>query len=148
MITAKSLGLEEANLIIQAGIARATDIGSPSTICVVDVGGTVIAQARMDDALLCSVELAYDKAYTALSCRLATSFIKTIAQPGGDFYGIANGLGGRAIIFPGGVPVKVDGQVVGAVGASGGSGAQDEDVAQAAAKAMTRQEIRSKELIQ
>jgi uncharacterized protein GlcG (DUF336 family) len=139
MITLKSLGLADANLAIQAGIARATEIGSPSTISVVDIGGTVIAQARMDEASLCSVELAYDKAYTALSCRLATSFIKTIAQPGGDFYGIANGLGGRAIIFPGGVPITVDGQVVGAVGASGGNGTQDEDVAHAAANAISNQ---------
>jgi uncharacterized protein GlcG (DUF336 family) len=136
MITVNSLGLDEANRVIAAGVARATQINSPSTICVVDVGGTVIAQARMDGALLCSVELAYDKAYTALSCKLATSFIKTIAQPGGDFYGIANGLGGRAIIFPGGVPISVDGAVVGAVGASGGNGTQDEDVAQTAAKAI------------
>jgi uncharacterized protein GlcG (DUF336 family) len=137
MITLKSLGLTEANALIQAGIGRADEISSPSTIAVVDVGGTVIAQARMDGASLCSVELAYNKAYTALACRLATSFIKTIAQPGGDFYGIANGLDGRAIIFPGGVPITVDGQVVGAVGASGGNGTQDEDVAQAAANGLS-----------
>jgi len=145
MITVKSLGLSEANLVIQAGISRAKEIGSPSTICVVDVGGTIIAQARMDGSLLCSVELAYNKAYTALSCKLATSFIKTIAQPGGDFYGIANGLGGRAIIFPGGVPISVDSQVVGAVGASGGNGSQDEDVAQTAAKAVSQFMIASGE---
>ena len=132
MITVKSLGLADANLVIQAGIARATKIGSPSTIAVVDVGGTVVAQARMDGASLSSVALAYDKAYTSLSCRLPTSTITKIAQPGGDFYGIANGLGGRAIIFPGGVPITVDGQVVGAVGASGGNGVQDEEVARAA----------------
>ncbi|MBB3458052.1 uncharacterized protein GlcG (DUF336 family) [Rhizobium sp. BK313] len=134
MIFLKSLGLEEANLVIQAGIARAKAIESPSTICVVDVGGTTVAQARMDGASLSSVELAYNKAYTSVSTRLATGFIATIAQPGGDFYGIANGLGGRAIIFPGGVPIIVDGKVVGAVGASGGNGAQDDDVARAAAK--------------
>jgi uncharacterized protein GlcG (DUF336 family) len=139
MITIKSLDLAEANRVIEAGIARATAIGSPSTISVVDPGGTVIAQARMDGALLCSVELAYEKAYTAIATRLSTSFIKTIAQPGGDFYGIANGLGGRAIIFNGGVPITVDGQVVGAVGASGGNGTQDEDVAQAAAQAIPNQ---------
>lgn len=133
MITLQTLGLADANQVIQAGIARATEIGSPSTFTVVDIGGTVIAQARMDGARLASAELAYNKAYTALSCQLATSFIATIAQPGGEFYGIANGLGGRAIIFPGGVPIMVDGKVVGAVGASGGTGAQDEDVAHAAA---------------
>lgn len=133
MITIKSLGLADANLVIQAGIDHANKIGSPSTIAVVDAGGTVVAQARMDGASLSSVVLAYDKAYTSLSCRLATSEITKIAQPGGDFYGIANGLGGRAIIFPGGMPIKLDDQVVGAVGASGGNGAQDEEVARAAA---------------
>src|SRR3982751_360702 len=143
MITVKSLSLAEANLLIEAGIARATEIGSPSTIAVVDVGGTVIAQARMDGASLSSVELAYDKAYTAAATRLATSFITTIAQPGGDFYGIANGLGGRAIIFAGGVPIEVDGQVAGAVGASGGNGAQDEDVARAAAGALSNSRSRA-----
>jgi uncharacterized protein GlcG (DUF336 family) len=65
MIFLKSLGLEEANLVIQAGIARAKAIESPSTICVVDVGGTTVAQARMDGASLSSVELAYNKAYTS-----------------------------------------------------------------------------------
>jgi uncharacterized protein GlcG (DUF336 family) len=137
MISLKSLGLEDANLVIQGGIARASEIKSPSTICVVDVGGTTVAQARMDGASLSSVELAYNKAYTAISTRLATSFITTIAQPGADFYGIANGLGGRAIIFPGGIPIVIDGEVVGAVGASGGNGAQDEDVARAAASAIS-----------
>lgn len=137
MITVQSLGLADANRLIQAGIARATEIGSPGTVTVVDVGGVVIAQARMDGASLSSVELAYNKAYTALSCRLATSFIATIAQPGGDFYGIANGLGGRAIIFPGGVPIVIDERVVGAVGVSGGNGAQDEDVARAAANSLS-----------
>jgi uncharacterized protein GlcG (DUF336 family) len=137
MITTQSLALQDANQLIEAGIARANEIGSPSTIAVVDVGGTIIAQARMDGASLSSVALAYNKAYTAASTRLATSFIATIAQPGRDFYGIANGLGGRAIIFPGGLPIEVDGRVVGAVGASGGNGQQDEDVARAAAKAIS-----------
>lgn len=137
MLTITSLGLEDAESVIRAGIARATEISSPSTICVVDPGGTVIAQARMDGASLSSVELAYNKAFTSVSTRLATSFITTIAQPGRDFYGIANGLGGRAIIFPGGVPILVDGHVVGAVGASGGNGVQDEDVARAAADGLT-----------
>jgi uncharacterized protein GlcG (DUF336 family) len=132
MISVRSVDLEEANRVIQAGIMHAMKIGSPSTIAVVDVGGTIVAQARMDGASLSSVALAYNKAYTSLSCRMATSAITRIAQPGGDFYGIANGLGGRAIIFPGGIPIVIEGQVVGAVGASGGTGIQDEQVASAA----------------
>jgi uncharacterized protein GlcG (DUF336 family) len=61
MITVKSLSLSDANLVIQAGVARANKIGSPSTIAVVDVGGTIVAQARMDGASLSSVALAYNK---------------------------------------------------------------------------------------
>jgi uncharacterized protein GlcG (DUF336 family) len=137
MITVKTLGLSDANIVIQAGIGRANAIHSPSTIAVVDVGGTIVAQARMDGASLSSVVLAYNKAYTSLSCRMPTSAITKIAQPGGDFYGIANGLGGRAIIFPGGIPIQIDGEVVGAVGASGGNGVQDEDVARAAASSLS-----------
>jgi uncharacterized protein GlcG (DUF336 family) len=137
MITVKSLGLADAGQAIQAGIARAGQINSPSTIAVVDVGGSVVAQARMDGAPLASVALAYNKAYTSLSTHLATGEISKISQPGGDFYGIANGLDGRAIIFAGGVPIRVDGQVVGAVGASGGTGAQDDDVARAAASSLS-----------
>lgn len=133
MMTVKSLGLADANRMLQAGIAHANKIRSPSTIAVVDVGGAIVAQARMDGASLSSVLLAYNKAYTSLSCRMATSEITKIAQPGGDFYGIANGLGGRAIIFPGGIPIEIEGQIAGAVGASGGNGAQDEEVARAAA---------------
>lgn len=137
MITIKSIGLADANLVIQAGINHANKINSPSTIAVVDAGGIIVAQSRMDGASLSSVELAYNKAYTSISCRLATSEITKIAQPGGDFYGIANGLGGRAIIFPGGIPIEIEGKVVGAVGASGGNGAQDEAVARAAAVSLS-----------
>jgi uncharacterized protein GlcG (DUF336 family) len=133
MITTKSVDLAEATHILQAGIARANEIGSPSTVSVVDAAGTIVVQARMDGASLSSVALAYNKAYTSLSCRMPTSAIAKIAQPGGDFYGIANGLGGRAIIFPGGIPIEFEGKVVGAVGASGGNGTQDEEVARAAA---------------
>jgi uncharacterized protein GlcG (DUF336 family) len=91
MMSVKSLGLADANRMLQAGIAHANKIRSPSTIAVVDVGGAIVAQARMDGASLSSVVLAYNKAYTSLLCRMATSEITKIAQPGGDFYGIANG---------------------------------------------------------
>lgn len=91
----------------------------------------------MDGASLSSVVLAYNKAYTGVSTKLAIKEITKIAQPEGDFYGIANGLDGRAIIFPGGVPIKVGETVVGAVGVSGGTGNQDNEVAEAAAAAFT-----------
>ncbi len=61
-----------------------------------------------------------------------TSTTNTIAQPGGDFYGIANGLNGRAIIFAGGRRLEADGQVIGAVGSERRQRRQDEDEAPAA----------------
>lgn len=137
MITINSLGLAEANLVIQAGIARANKLGSLSAIFVVDVDGTIGAQARMDGASLSSAVLSYNKTYRSLSCRMAASEITEIAQPGGNFYGIANGPDGRATIFPGGIPIEVEGKVVGAVGASGGNVAQDEEVARAAAGSLS-----------
>jgi uncharacterized protein GlcG (DUF336 family) len=121
LITVKTIGLADANQVIQAGIARAIEIGSPSTFTVVDVGGTVIAQARMDGARLASAELAYNKAYTALATQLETAVLGSVAQPGSEFFGIANALGGRVIVFAGGMPIIVDSEVV---GASGGTGEQ------------------------
>jgi uncharacterized protein GlcG (DUF336 family) len=132
MITVKTLSLDDAKTIIEAGKAHAKKIGVPSTLCVVDISGTVIAQERMDGASLSSVELANNKAYTASSLRMSTSAIGAIAKPGDPFFGIANGLGGRAIVFAGGLPIQVDGQVVGALGSSGGTGEQDEEVAKTA----------------
>jgi uncharacterized protein GlcG (DUF336 family) len=86
----------------------------------------------MDGARLASAELAYNKAYTALATQLETAVLGSVAQPGSEFFGIANALGGRVIVFAGGMPIIVDSKVVGAVGASGGTGEQDEDVARAA----------------
>jgi uncharacterized protein GlcG (DUF336 family) len=135
MINVKSLGLDDAKAIISAGQAHAEKIGVPSTICVVDPAGTVIAQERMDGATVSSVELAYDKSYTAGSIGMPTAAIGEIAKPGDPFYGIANGLGGRAVVFAGGLPLRADDELVGAVGSSGGTGDQDAEVAQAAAAA-------------
>jgi uncharacterized protein GlcG (DUF336 family) len=126
MIALLTLDLAEASRIIQAGMARAAAIGSPSTLAVVDASGTMIAQIRMDGARLASAELAASRAVSAL----------TWAQPGGDTYGFTGRRGGRAVILPGGMPIEADGQVIGAIGVSGGTGAQDEEIARVAASAL------------
>lgn len=124
---------------LAAAIAKAEEIGSPSSIAVIDSGRELVAFARMDRALLASVAISQAKAYTARSLNSATKDVSGWAQPGGPLYGIetAHLAAGRALVtFGGGVPIVVDGEVVGAIGVAGGSPDQDHEVASAGAAAL------------
>lgn len=129
----QSLDLADARRMIDAGIAEATNIGSPSNIAVVDAGGHLIAHVRMDGAWMGSVDISINKAWTACAFDIETGELGDASQPGKDFYGIQNSNAGKVMIFAGGIPIKVAGQVVGAVGISGGTGKQDQQIAEAAA---------------
>ncbi|MGY1435459.1 GlcG/HbpS family heme-binding protein [Streptomyces reniochalinae] len=87
----------------------------------------------MDDALIGSVDISINKAFTARAFDISTADLAENAAPGQQFYGISGSNQGRVMIFAGGLPLHRNGQVVGAVGVSGGSGDQDQSVAQAAA---------------
>jgi uncharacterized protein GlcG (DUF336 family) len=99
---------------------------------VVDAGGHLVAFGRMDGAEIAGPVLAVDKAYTAVANRTATSELAKLAAPGGELFGLHANGGGRFVIFGGGVPILVDGIVVGGVGVSGASAAEDEACALAA----------------
>ena len=128
-----SVTLDEARRIIAAGEAKAKDIGQPMNIAVVDVGGNLVAHARMDDAWIGSVDIAINKAFTARAFDISTKELGEMSQPGKDFFGIQTADGGRVMTFAGGIPLKRDGRIIGAVGVSGGAGKQDQAVAEAAA---------------
>ncbi|MBZ6226695.1 heme-binding protein [Streptomyces olivaceus] len=130
------MGLSDARRIIDAGIAEAGRIGSPSNIAVADAGGSLVAHVRMDGAQLGSIEHSIDKAHTSVLFRSATGDLARDSEPGGQFWGMALSGLGRVLVFAGGVPLKADGEVVGAVGVSGGSREQDTTVAEAAAAAL------------
>jgi uncharacterized protein GlcG (DUF336 family) len=115
---------------------KAGELGVAMAIAVVNESGILTAFIRMDDSELVAVPIAEDKAYTALVNRLSTMELGKQCQPGGPLYGIQNNLGGRMVIFPGGVPVWRDGKLVGAVGASGGTVEQDHECATAGAEAV------------
>jgi uncharacterized protein GlcG (DUF336 family) len=102
---------------------------------VVDAGGHLVAFGRMDGAEIAGPVLAVDKAYTAVANRMATSELATLAAPGGELFGIHANGGGRFVIFGGGVPIVLEGTVVGAVGVSGASAVDDEACALAAVAA-------------
>lgn len=130
-----SVSLEDAQRVIAAGQAKADEIGSPSNVAVVDAGGNLVAHIRMDNAWVGSVDISINKAFTARAFNIATKDLAQNAQPGEQFYGIQGSNQGRVMIFAGGIPLHQDGHVVGAVGVSGGSGEQDQAVAEAAAAA-------------
>jgi uncharacterized protein GlcG (DUF336 family) len=127
-----SLDLAEARRIIAAGESKATEMGIPYNIAVADAGGGLIAHVRMDGAWLGSVDIAINKAWTARAFDMSTDDLSHLAQSGQQGFGLNTTNDSRVVIFGGGIPVKREGMVVGAVGASGGSVAQDIEVAKAA----------------
>jgi uncharacterized protein GlcG (DUF336 family) len=105
-------------------------------IAVVDAGGNLVAQQRMDDALLVSVDLSRNKAYTAVAVKVATHDLAVAAQPGAPLYGIHATDQGRMVIFGGGMLLKRDGRIIGGIGVSGGSVEDDMACAQAGVDAL------------
>jgi uncharacterized protein GlcG (DUF336 family) len=123
--------LNDARRIIAAAEKKAGEIKQPMNIAVADAGGNLVAHVRMDGAWIGSIDISIKKAYTARAFDIATKDLAPHAQSGGQFFGIHASNDGRIMIFAGGIPLKRDGKVVGAVGVSGGSGDQDQAVAEA-----------------
>jgi uncharacterized protein GlcG (DUF336 family) len=123
--------LSDARAVIAAAEAKAAEIGQPMNIAVADAGGNLIAHVRMDGAWLGSIDISIKKAYTSRAFDIATKDLATHSQSGGQFFGIHASNDGKIMIFAGGIPLKRDGKVVGAIGVSGGSGEQDHAVAEA-----------------
>ncbi len=131
-----SLALSDAKRMLEAAEAKAASIGIPYNIAVVDAGGTLVAFTRQDGALIGSVDLAIGKAVTARLFDKTTAYLAELAQPGEPLFGITQSNGGKVVIFGGGLPVLIDGMIVGAVGTSAGTVEQDIAVAEAAAAAV------------
>ncbi len=134
--TKESVTTELAHQILQAARAKATEIGRPMAIAIVDESGVLKAFSRMDGAALLAVQVAQDKAYTAAGFGLSTDgwfdFIKDDPPLAA---GAAAGID-RLVIFGGGYPITVGGTIVGGVGVSGGHYKEDMEVAQAGLKAV------------
>ncbi len=128
-----TLTLSDAKQMLMAGEAAAARTGIPYNIAVVDAGGHLLAFVRQDGALIGSIDLAIGKARTARLFDKTTSDLAKLAQPDAPLFGIEQSNEGQVVIFGGGLPVRIDGAIVGAVGASAGSVEQDIAVAEAAA---------------
>lgn len=133
--TTSTVQLADARRIIAAATKKAESIGQPMNIAVVCAGGHLLAFERMPSAWLGSVDIAIKKAWTARAFDIETKALGELSQSGDQFFGIHASNDGKVMIFAGGVPIKQDGKVIGAIGVSGGSGKQDQAVAEAGAEA-------------
>ena len=127
----KTRMLEKAKKMIAAAEKKAVEIGVPMVIAVADAGGNLVAVERMDEALLASISIAQDKAYTAVALKMPTQTAATVSQPGTPLFGLNTTNNGRMVIFGGGLPIMENGKVIGAIGVSGGSVEEDVCVAEA-----------------
>nr|WP_092070186.1 cob(I)yrinic acid a,c-diamide adenosyltransferase [Dendrosporobacter quercicolus]NSL48154.1 cob(I)yrinic acid a,c-diamide adenosyltransferase [Dendrosporobacter quercicolus DSM 1736]SDM07379.1 ATP:cob(I)alamin adenosyltransferase [Dendrosporobacter quercicolus] len=123
--------LDTARKVMAAAEQKAREIGVPMVIAVVDAGGNLVAQNRMDGALLGSISLALDKAYTAAALNMSTDTAASLAVPGQPLYGLNTAGTGRFVVFGGGFPLLSKGELIGGIGVSGGTVDEDMIVARA-----------------
>ncbi|MEO8735720.1 MAG: heme-binding protein [Edaphobacter sp.] len=128
--------LADARRMIAAAEKKAEEIKQPMNIAIVDEGGNLIAFERMANAWLGSIDIAQKKAWTSRAFDITTKDLGANSQSGDQFFGIHASNDGKVMIFAGGIPLKKDGKVVGAIGVSGGTGKQDQTVAEAGADAL------------
>jgi uncharacterized protein GlcG (DUF336 family) len=130
-----TISLEAAQRLVAGAEAKAREMNIPMSIAVVDSDGTLKAFSRMDGAALLSVQIAQDKAYTAISFGMAThewyDFVKNDPPL---LHGIIKT--DRLIVFGGGYPIKTDAGIIGGIGVSGGHYTHDMEVAQAGLAAL------------
>ncbi|MBU2663928.1 heme-binding protein [Actinoplanes bogorensis] len=137
VIKKPSISAAAARAMIAAATAKAGEMGFAVTVAVVDESGVLKAYERMDGAVHVSVQLAQDKAFTAIGFGLSTDgWYDFIKEDGPLAMGAPAGID-RLVTFGGGYPVKVDDVVVGGIGVSGGHYTQDMEVAQAGLKALS-----------
>jgi len=135
VIAARTIGLDAASRIVDAAVKHAESLGVAVCVAVADRAGHLLAYGRMDGAPLLSGQIAQDKAYTVAAFGLPThAWFDLIKDEPALLHGIVKT--DRLVVFGGGVPVEADGELVGAVGVSGGSAEQDRSIATAGAGAV------------
>jgi uncharacterized protein GlcG (DUF336 family) len=130
------ISYDTARRLVDAAFAHAKALGVLISAAVCDAGGNLVAFGRMDGAEIAGQFLAPDKAYTAVSNRIATSELGRQAQPGGPLYGIQANMGGRIVVFGGGCPIYRGQELLGGIGVSGAAPDEDEACAMAALAAV------------
>ena len=123
--------LDTATELIEVAKDQAEEVGQPMVVTVANSEGNLIAQHRMDGAWLASVSISRNKAYTAAALDMPTHELAEPSEPGNSLYGLQTTDNNRLVIFGGGYQLERNGDVVGAIGVSGGEVSQDREVAEA-----------------
>jgi len=131
MKTVTRIDLTDARVLIAGATRYAEEIGVPMCIAITDESGQLIAFERMEGGKVTSTTIAIDKSFTASAAKKATHEYGAASQPGAPAYGIFSAIEGRLMVVGGGLPVLWQGEVVGGIGVSSGTPAQDQAVAQA-----------------
>lgn len=129
------LTLETAKRLLAVAEQKARSMGLNCDIAIVDEGANLVAFYRMDNARIGGIDISQNKAWTSVAMQMPTANLAQSAQPGGPTFGINTTNHGRLVILGGGIPLMRDGKVVGGIGVSGGTSAQDIEVATAAVQA-------------
>ncbi len=122
----KEMTLDFARALSRAVMKEAERIGVKAVVCISDAAGNPKLLESMDGAYIASTDIALGKAYTAVALKMSTRSLKPLAQPGAELYGVQFTNGGKIVIFGGGEPLLgACGEIIGGLGVSGGSEAQD-----------------------
>ena len=132
MLTIRRLSVEDADVLIDGARDKSNEIGIPMCIAVTDESGHLIQFERMDGGKISSISIAIDKAFTGAVARRGTHVYNGLCVPGEPTFGIHISNGGHFSVIGGGLPVYVDGEIVGGIGISSGTAAEDLVVAEAA----------------
>lgn len=130
-VVRQEVGLDLAQAVLAGVREEAERRGVAMGAAVVDLGGRLVAALRMDGAQLPALDLAIDKAYTAVSFGFPTEFWATSTRPEGSDWGLSTTLGGRIVVFAGGLPIRAGGALAGGLGVSGAASAVDRACAEA-----------------
>ena len=129
-----------ARILASIAEGEALCLGVPMATAVADAEGGLLYFGRMDGSLPASTEIAIGKAYTAAALRMTTHELGKLAQPGELLYGIQHTYPGKIVVFGGGFPLRLQGEVVGGIGISGGTVEEDMRVAEPVVEALAQME--------
>lgn len=124
----KRINLQTAKALMELIEYRAKQLSMSAVIAICTPEGNMLAVHAMDESFLLSFEVAMKKAYTAVALKMSTMELKELTKQGATFEGLEASMP-QVIAIGGGIPLRIDGEIVGGLGISGGTGEEDHSLA-------------------
>lgn len=125
VVRRNSITLSLAKKLAEKVEEKAKQIGVRAVVSICSAEGRPVLTECMDDSYIASFDIAFNKAFTSASLKMSTTKLKVLSQPRGPLYGIQNTNEGKIVIFGGGEPLILSGEIIGGLGVSGGNEEQD-----------------------